>query len=163
MTPTLRVALSPQRQWSTVAFWESSSSAPADRSGPESSTQRLGTPGFVCSPQGPELGVGYSPPSPLQLLVLMGSPCVVEGLPKEGPSVSAKLRVPTCHPCTCLLDLSKSQNDVTSDKQLLSTSPVQGAGRTERRSQSDTAINVTTRVFPRATRPSRNCSLAYFL
>ncbi|XP_036912545.1 synaptotagmin-like protein 3 isoform X1 [Sturnira hondurensis] len=41
--------------------------------------------------------------------------------------------------------LSKSQNDMTSDKQLLSTSPVQGAARTERRSQSDTAINVSTR------------------
>ncbi|XP_045044879.2 synaptotagmin-like protein 3 isoform X2 [Desmodus rotundus] len=47
---------------------------------------------------------------------------------------------------THMKNLSKSQNDVTSDKQLLSTSPVQGAGRTERRSQSDTAINVTTRV-----------------
>ncbi|XP_053524670.1 synaptotagmin-like protein 3 isoform X1 [Artibeus jamaicensis] len=42
--------------------------------------------------------------------------------------------------------LSKSQNDMTSDKQLLSTSPVQGAAWTERRSQSDTAINVSTRV-----------------
>ncbi|KAM5325553.1 synaptotagmin-like protein 3 isoform 1-T5 [Glossophaga mutica] len=46
---------------------------------------------------------------------------------------------------THMKKLSKSQNDMTSDKQLLSTSPVQGVGRTERRSQSDTAINVTAR------------------
>ncbi|XP_059555926.1 synaptotagmin-like protein 3 isoform X4 [Myotis daubentonii] len=42
-------------------------------------------------------------------------------------------------------ELSKSQNDMTSDKQLLSTGPRPGASRTERRSQSDTAINATTR------------------
>lgn len=36
---------------------------------------------------------------------------------------------------------------MTSDKQLLSASPRQCASRTERRSQSDTAINVTTRVL----------------
>ncbi|XP_045700026.1 synaptotagmin-like protein 3 isoform X2 [Phyllostomus hastatus] len=46
---------------------------------------------------------------------------------------------------THMKKLSKSQNDVTSDKQLLTTSPGQGAGRPERRSQSDTAINVTAR------------------
>ncbi|KAM7135304.1 synaptotagmin-like protein 3 isoform 1-T5 [Molossus nigricans] len=46
---------------------------------------------------------------------------------------------------THMKKLSKSQNDMTSDKQLLSASPRQCASRTERRSQSDTAINVTTR------------------
>uniref|UniRef100_G1NWN9 Synaptotagmin like 3 n=1 Tax=Myotis lucifugus TaxID=59463 RepID=G1NWN9_MYOLU len=45
---------------------------------------------------------------------------------------------------THMKKLSKSQNDMTSDKQLLSTGPRPGA-RTERRSQSDTAINATTR------------------
>lgn len=39
---------------------------------------------------------------------------------------------------------------MTSDKQLLSAIPRQYASRTERRSQSDTAINVTTRVLPKA-------------
>ncbi|XP_036269434.1 synaptotagmin-like protein 3 isoform X3 [Pipistrellus kuhlii] len=42
-------------------------------------------------------------------------------------------------------ELSKSQNDMTSDKQLLSTDPRPGASRTERRSQSDTAINAAPR------------------
>ncbi|XP_004416871.1 PREDICTED: synaptotagmin-like protein 3 isoform X1 [Odobenus rosmarus divergens] len=46
---------------------------------------------------------------------------------------------------THMKKLSKSQNDMTSDKQLRATGPRQCAGRTERRSQSDTAINVTTR------------------
>ncbi|XP_053446398.1 synaptotagmin-like protein 3 isoform X3 [Nycticebus coucang] len=43
-------------------------------------------------------------------------------------------------------ELSKSQNDMTSEKHLLATGPRQRAVRTERRSQSDTAVNVTTRV-----------------
>ncbi|XP_072685533.1 synaptotagmin-like protein 3 isoform X2 [Canis lupus baileyi] len=47
---------------------------------------------------------------------------------------------------THMKKLSKSQNDMTSDKQLLATGPRQCASRTERRSQSDTAINVTTRA-----------------
>ncbi|XP_047415339.1 synaptotagmin-like protein 3 isoform X2 [Sciurus carolinensis] len=42
--------------------------------------------------------------------------------------------------------LSKSQNDMTSEKHLLATDPRQCAGQTQRRSQSDTAVNVTTRV-----------------
>ncbi|KAK1337898.1 hypothetical protein QTO34_000999 [Cnephaeus nilssonii] len=46
---------------------------------------------------------------------------------------------------THMKKLSKSQNDMTSDKQLLSTGPRPGASRTERRSQSDTAINATSR------------------
>ncbi|XP_073075951.1 synaptotagmin-like protein 3 isoform X7 [Manis javanica] len=46
---------------------------------------------------------------------------------------------------THMKKLSKSQNDMTSDKQLLATGPRQCAGRTEWRSQSDTAINVTSR------------------
>ncbi|MBZ3871281.1 Synaptotagmin-like protein 3 [Sciurus carolinensis] len=41
--------------------------------------------------------------------------------------------------------LSKSQNDMTSEKHLLATDPRQCAGQTQRRSQSDTAVNVTTR------------------
>uniref|UniRef100_A0A2I3G8N1 Synaptotagmin like 3 n=1 Tax=Nomascus leucogenys TaxID=61853 RepID=A0A2I3G8N1_NOMLE len=41
--------------------------------------------------------------------------------------------------------LSKSQNDMTSEKRLPATGPGQCAGQTERRSQSDTAVNVTTR------------------
>ncbi|XP_034525287.1 synaptotagmin-like protein 3 isoform X2 [Ailuropoda melanoleuca] len=47
---------------------------------------------------------------------------------------------------THMKKLSKSQNDMTSDKQLLATGPRQCASRTERRSQSDTAINVTSRA-----------------
>ncbi|XP_033619174.1 synaptotagmin-like protein 3 isoform X2 [Fukomys damarensis] len=46
---------------------------------------------------------------------------------------------------THMKKLSKSQNDMTSEKHLLATSPRQWAGQTERRSQSDTAVNVTTR------------------
>ncbi|XP_045428618.1 synaptotagmin-like protein 3 isoform X1 [Pipistrellus kuhlii] len=46
---------------------------------------------------------------------------------------------------THMKKLSKSQNDMTSDKQLLSTDPRPGASRTERRSQSDTAINAAPR------------------
>ncbi|XP_066104020.1 synaptotagmin-like protein 3 isoform X1 [Saccopteryx bilineata] len=46
---------------------------------------------------------------------------------------------------THMKKLSKSQNDMTADKQLCSTGPRQRASRTERRSQSDTAINVATR------------------
>ncbi|XP_064148915.1 synaptotagmin-like protein 3 isoform X5 [Loxodonta africana] len=42
-------------------------------------------------------------------------------------------------------ELSKSQNDMTSDKHHLATGHRQSKGRSERRSQSDTAINVTTR------------------
>ncbi|XP_045247244.2 synaptotagmin-like protein 3 isoform X2 [Macaca fascicularis] len=42
--------------------------------------------------------------------------------------------------------LSKSQNDMASEKHLLATGSGQCAGQTERRSQSDTAVNVTTRV-----------------
>lgn len=70
--------------------------------------------------------------------------------------------LPPVIPCICFLELSKSQNDMTSDKQLLATGPRQCASRTERRSQSDTAINVTTRVFPKATRPPRELLLAHF-
>ncbi|XP_063522854.1 synaptotagmin-like protein 3 isoform X2 [Pongo pygmaeus] len=47
---------------------------------------------------------------------------------------------------THMKKLSKSQNDMTSEKHLLATGPGQCAGQTERRSQSDTAVNVTTRV-----------------
>lgn len=47
---------------------------------------------------------------------------------------------------THMKKLSKSQNDMTSDKQHPETVPRQLEGRPERRSQSDTAINVTTRV-----------------
>ncbi|XP_016008195.1 synaptotagmin-like protein 3 isoform X3 [Rousettus aegyptiacus] len=46
---------------------------------------------------------------------------------------------------THMKKLSKSQNDMTSDKQLPSTDARQRVRQTERRSQSDTAINVTTR------------------
>ncbi|XP_023420335.2 synaptotagmin-like protein 3 isoform X1 [Cavia porcellus] len=46
---------------------------------------------------------------------------------------------------THMKKLSKSQNDMTSEKHLLATSPRQCAGQKERRSQSDTAVNVTTR------------------
>ncbi|XP_011922203.1 PREDICTED: synaptotagmin-like protein 3 isoform X3 [Cercocebus atys] len=42
-------------------------------------------------------------------------------------------------------ELSKSQNDMASEKHLLATGSGQCAGQTERRSQSDTAVNVTTR------------------
>ncbi|XP_064148902.1 synaptotagmin-like protein 3 isoform X2 [Loxodonta africana] len=47
---------------------------------------------------------------------------------------------------THMKKLSKSQNDMTSDKHHLATGHRQSKGRSERRSQSDTAINVTTRV-----------------
>lgn len=47
---------------------------------------------------------------------------------------------------SCLLELSKSQNDMTSEKHLLAMDPRQCMGHTERRSQSDTAVNVTSRV-----------------
>ncbi|XP_051711158.2 synaptotagmin-like protein 3 isoform X2 [Oryctolagus cuniculus] len=46
---------------------------------------------------------------------------------------------------TRMKKLSKSQNDVTSEKHLLATDPRQCTSRTERRSQSDTAVNVTNR------------------
>ncbi|XP_008047163.1 synaptotagmin-like protein 3 isoform X1 [Carlito syrichta] len=46
---------------------------------------------------------------------------------------------------THMKKLSKSQNDMTSERHLLATGPRQCSGRTERRSQSDTAVNVTTR------------------
>uniref|UniRef100_A0A8D0T6Y6 C2 domain-containing protein n=1 Tax=Sus scrofa TaxID=9823 RepID=A0A8D0T6Y6_PIG len=46
---------------------------------------------------------------------------------------------------THMKKLSKSQNDMSSDKQQPATGPRQSAGQTERRSQSDTAINVATR------------------
>lgn len=52
---------------------------------------------------------------------------------------------------------------MTSDKQLLATGPRQCASRTERRSQSDTAINVTTRVFPEAAGPPPELLLVHFL
>ncbi|XP_036016756.1 synaptotagmin-like protein 3 isoform X1 [Mus musculus] len=42
-------------------------------------------------------------------------------------------------------ELSKSQNDMTSEKHLLAMDPRQCVGHTERRSQSDTAVNVTSR------------------
>nr|XP_030708891.1 synaptotagmin-like protein 3 isoform X2 [Globicephala melas] len=46
---------------------------------------------------------------------------------------------------THMKKLSKSQNDMTSDKQRPAVGPRQCEGRSERRSQSDTAVNVTTR------------------
>ncbi|XP_047625779.1 synaptotagmin-like protein 3 isoform X1 [Phacochoerus africanus] len=46
---------------------------------------------------------------------------------------------------THMKKLSKSQNDMSSDKQQPATGPRQSAGQTERRSQSDTAINVAAR------------------
>ncbi|XP_057595077.1 synaptotagmin-like protein 3 [Hippopotamus amphibius kiboko] len=46
---------------------------------------------------------------------------------------------------THMKKLSKSQNDMTSDKQHPAAGPRQCEGQSERRSQSDTAINVTTR------------------
>ncbi|KAM9002504.1 synaptotagmin-like protein 3 isoform 2-T13 [Sarcophilus harrisii] len=42
--------------------------------------------------------------------------------------------------------ISKSQNDMTSDKHLLTTNYREGMDQKERRSQSDTAINLTTRT-----------------
>lgn len=74
------------------------------------------------------------------------------GLPRA-PQICAP---PPVIPCISFLELSKSQNDMTSDKQLLATGPRQCTGQSERRSQSDTAINVTTRVFPEATRPPQD-------
>lgn len=75
----------------------------------------------------------------------------LQGIPEEGPRDCQSCVLPPVIPCICFLELSKSQNDMTSDKQLLATGPRQCASRTERRSQSDTAINVTSRVFPQAT------------
>ncbi|XP_059970805.1 synaptotagmin-like protein 3 [Mesoplodon densirostris] len=46
---------------------------------------------------------------------------------------------------THMKKLSKSQNDMTADKQRPAVGPRQCEGRSERRSQSDTAVNVTTR------------------
>lgn len=46
---------------------------------------------------------------------------------------------------TQMRKLSKSQNDMTSEKHLLAMDPRQCMGHTERRSQSDTAVNVTSR------------------
>ncbi|XP_055471920.1 synaptotagmin-like protein 3 isoform X1 [Psammomys obesus] len=46
---------------------------------------------------------------------------------------------------TQMKKLSKSQNDMTSEKHLLAMDPRQCVGHTERRSQSDTAVNVTFR------------------
>ncbi|KAM9234578.1 synaptotagmin-like protein 3 isoform 2-T2 [Dugong dugon] len=47
---------------------------------------------------------------------------------------------------THMKKLSKSQNDMISDKHRLTTGHRQSVGRTERRSQSDTAINTTRKV-----------------
>ncbi|XP_044531667.1 synaptotagmin-like protein 3 [Gracilinanus agilis] len=47
---------------------------------------------------------------------------------------------------THIKKISKSQNDMTSDKHLLTTTYREGMERKERRSQSDTAINLTTRT-----------------
>ncbi|XP_029422504.1 synaptotagmin-like protein 3 isoform X2 [Nannospalax galili] len=47
---------------------------------------------------------------------------------------------------THMKKLSKSQNDMSSEKHLLAMDPRQCMGQTERRSQSDTAVNVTSRV-----------------
>ncbi|GAB1301497.1 Synaptotagmin-like protein 3 [Apodemus speciosus] len=46
---------------------------------------------------------------------------------------------------TQMKKLSKSQNDMTSEKHLLAMDPRQCVSNTERRSQSDTAVNVTSR------------------
>ncbi|XP_012502274.1 PREDICTED: synaptotagmin-like protein 3 isoform X1 [Propithecus coquereli] len=51
---------------------------------------------------------------------------------------------------THMKKLSKSQNDMTSEKHLLATGPRQCAGQTERRSQSDTAVNATARKITTA-------------
>lgn len=63
--------------------------------------------------------------------------------------VLAMLVALDCH--SCLLELSKSQNDMTSEKHLLAMDPRQCVSYTERRSQSDTAVNVTSRVGAEAT------------
>lgn len=68
---------------------------------------------------------------------------------KRLPQVLAKLVALDCP--SCLLELSKSQNDMTSEKHLLAMDPRQCVGHTERRSQSDTAVNVTSRVGAEAT------------
>lgn len=75
------------------------------------------------------------------------------GVQKSWRKVSAKLCAPTHLPCISFLELSKSQNDMTSDKQHPETVPRQREGRPERRSLSDTAINASTRVSP-ATPPA---------
>ncbi|XP_013372813.1 PREDICTED: synaptotagmin-like protein 3 isoform X4 [Chinchilla lanigera] len=46
---------------------------------------------------------------------------------------------------THMKKLSKSQNDMTSEKRLLATGPRQCSGQMERRSQSDTAVDIATR------------------
>lgn len=81
---------------------------------------------------------------------------------RRAPRVCQSCALPSVIPCICFLELSKSQNDMTSDKQLLATGPRQCASRTERRSQSDTAINVTTRVLPEAARPPPELLLVHF-
>ncbi|XP_051853977.1 synaptotagmin-like protein 3 [Antechinus flavipes] len=56
---------------------------------------------------------------------------------------------------THIKKISKSQNDMTSDKHLLTTNYREGMDQKERRSQSDTAINLTTRTafFPDDLKP----------
>lgn len=126
------------------------------------------SPVHPCSsrPRSLALGICYSCPS-----VNLPSwdlapppPRVVAGIAKEGSRRSRQSCMhPPVIPGVCFLELSKSQNDMTSDKHLLSTGPRLCASRSERRSQSDTAINVTIRVCPGATRPPQDCFLAYFL
>ena len=77
------------------------------------------------------------------------------GVRKSWRKFSAKLYAPTCLPCISFLELSKSQNDMTSNKQHPEMVPRQREGRPERRSQSDTAINVTTRVSLATPMPAR--------
>lgn len=101
---------------------------------------------------------GHSHFSGTSLAALCGVPCVQHGVGGSLPGPRTRgtrileecLPLPPAHKaqqiCLCFLELSKSQNDMSSDKQQPATGPRQSAGQTERRSQSDTAINVATRV-----------------
>lgn len=150
LTPVLTAALPTEAWGHRVTFWESSS--------PVLCVVRCGPRQHVVSGDarpGPRAGGWMCHPPHAASLALgdLGgfSGCGCRESQRRAPRDCQSCVLPPVIRCICFLELSKSQNDMTSDKQLLATGPRQCASRTERRSQSDTAINVTTRVFPQAT------------
>lgn len=137
-----------------VTFWESGSSVLCT-----TGVARVQHAVSGDAPPGPGAGCWMCHPPHAASLALgdLGgsSGCGCRGSQRRAPRVCQSCALPPVIPCICFLELSKSQNDMTSDKQLRATGPMQHAGRTERRSQSDTAINVTTRVLPKAPGPPR--------
>ncbi|KAM5228765.1 synaptotagmin-like protein 3 [Ctenodactylus gundi] len=102
------------------------------------SYQRLSSKISVVPPTPPPLSESQCGSSPGRVTVQLQDLGQFKGFNKSVENLFLSV-------ATHIKKLSKSQNDMTSEKQLLALGPRPCAGHAERRSQSDTAVNVSAR------------------